>query len=162
MITILAIDPGDDSGFALYKDSWLADSGRLDIRDYFTVRDKLLEVSPSLVVIEDYYLSEKRTNIKTYLWYWHLWSVGAQTLGIHFEKVIPNKWEGYQESRHPECFEKRGKKKLTQWERQYPKKQGGDKKAFIKIAEKITGKTCLPDEADAILIGDYWVHKGIK
>ena len=146
MITILAIDPGDDSGFALYKDSWLADSGRLDVRDYFTVRDKLLEAGPDLMVIENYFLSMKRKNIKTYLWYWHLWSVGAQTLGVKFETVTPRQWQAYQEDRHRECFT-------------YPKKSGGDKKAFIKIAEKITGKTCLPDESDAILIGDYWVNK---
>lgn len=144
---ILAVDPGGRAGYAAYERAraYLRQSGFVNGDSVKEARFILELFKPKTLIIEGQYIPTgvdkkgrsrvlNQKGLKTLMLRRYIWEVIAMELGIDVEDVNPRTWQAY------------FKIKI------------GDKDGMINLASALTGKEAGHDEADAILIGQWWIY----
>lgn len=131
---ILAIDPGKRAGWAAYTQGEYQGSDVVD-GDSATAAASLLEYwAPDTLVLEDQFFRPGRLKgIKTLLRRRYIWEVLAEHMGIDAVEIV----------------------EASKWQSHYRIKPG-DKQAIQRLAHAIVGNEVEPDEADAILMANWW------
>lgn len=144
---ILAIDPGGRAGYAAYERAraYLRQSGFVNgdsVKEAIFILDLF---KPKVLIIEDQYIPTgvdkkgrpkvlNQKGLKTLMLRRYIWEVLAKYRDIRVESVNPRTWQSYY-----------GLKK-------------GDKDGMINLASALTNKQVGHDEADAILIGQWFIY----
>jgi len=134
---ILAIDPGKKAGWAAYTQGEYQGSATIDGDSVKAVSSMIDYWQPDTLVLEDQFFRPGRLQgIKTLLRRRFIWEVLAEHLGVEsIEIVEASKWQAHFRVRP------------------------GDKLAIQKLARTLTGNEVEPDEADAILIGEWFISE---
>lgn len=148
---ILAVDPGGRAGYAAFEPerAYLRQSGFVNGDSVKEARFILELFKPTVLVIEDQYIPTgvdkkgrpkvlNQKGLKMLMRRRYIWEVIAMELGIRIEDVNPRIWQSY------------FKLKI------------GDKEGMCKVASVLVGKEVVQDEADAVLIGQWWCYCGAK
>ena len=139
MSGLLAIDPGKRSGWALYDLGVYKDSGVVDGTSLLCVRNIISHTMPEIVLVEDQFIGVSPKASMRIIEIRCRWeNVAVMCADSKIDSV---------NNRH--------------WQAAYTMK-AGDKKAMAKFAKKIAKRDVEPDEADAILIGQWYCAKGLK
>jgi len=151
-VILLAIDPGGRAGYAVFESerAYLRQSGFVNGDSVEEARFILDLSKPDTLVIEDQFIPtgiDKKTGkkrvlnpkgLKTLMLRRYIWEVFALERKIRVESVNPRTWQHY-----------------------YGLKIG-DKDGMVKLASALTNKDVVHDEADAVLIGQWWCYCGAK
>jgi len=134
---ILAIDPGKKAGWAAYTQGEYQGSATIDGDSVKAVSSMIDYWQPDTLVLEDQFFRPRQLKgIKTLLRRRFIWEVLAEHLGVEsIEIVEASKWQAHFRVRP------------------------GDKLAIQKLARTLTGNEVEPDEADAILIGEWFISE---
>lgn len=145
MTVVLAIDPGAKCGWARWDEKTLIASGRLKNPGAHDVECVLRETEfvtppdeypPTLVIEDQYHARMRGKGLTTLMRRRFRWEIVAELRQWQIEAVHPMTWQSHFQIKR------------------------GDKSAILYMARLVAGKRDIqPDEADAILIGWWWVSQ---
>jgi hypothetical protein len=141
----LAVDPGKRAGYAAFADKRMEQSSVIDGDSVKEIGFILGLFEPDILIVEDQYIPVghdrrgkarvmNQKGLKTLMRRRYIWEVLAEERGIRVESVNPQTWQAY--------F----------------KLKAGDKAGMVKLASVLIEKDVVVDEADAVLIGWWFVH----
>jgi hypothetical protein len=151
---ILAVDPGEHCGWALYVDGRLDTSDTLDGSTATEPAEMIDVLCPDVIVAEDWHIPRRirsgRTGLKAYAYRSMLWRALAESRGIEYVPVSPQSWRAWANAHIEGPPIPSGQKTAAHHE------------AIIEKARTVARARGIPDcmivrdQCDAILIGEWY------